>query len=407
MLIQDSNLVPAQILSGLKAKYLAESANELPVQLEIDVTPTGAYYLNLYIETIDEFEYCLLVEVSLERLQLVALGELQLSIPYLFPESGFCYAALFDQSGEISKLALVEPNEIKLKKLILENHIVTFDLESKKPDVDLLKKAFIRRRIQIDLKVEAKSLKSNVRYWSIKNFLIPFTELIKTALIDHHPTYTAQTIEKSVDLGFNCLEIGSLHAILEFNFRPLLFYNHTEYDNIVNLYYLLHEDDEEKIIEFLGRFTNKKLIPDYIKVLRAIISNNATMSTTIVTPHEVLNQAYFDNQRSLNLKRFLESRLIVPPYDISVYGTLTKLDFNKKGVPGFALQSTLDDQNYCGAIDQSVRDRITSNDFNFLNKEYQCLLNVTYTPESPLNKEKYDYILMDIKSEEDVEIEID
>jgi hypothetical protein len=396
MLIRESQLVPPQILSGLISGCHVPLPYETPLELSIDKNPAGTHYLNLLISKDEEYAYRLLVEISKERLSLVASGEMCLALPFLYPENRIFYAAIFDSDGILTKLGWELPAAFEQSPPFPVDLSFAFCYDTSKPIFNLVEHAQRRGRVLIDLRIEAKSLRSNVRYWSIKNFLIPFAELIKTALIDQHPDFSAKTFEKYADFGLDCLETGFLHAILEFNYRIKLFDNYREYDNIVNLYALLQEDNEGKMIEDLGCFTNKKLIPDYIKVLRALITNNASLFTTVATPRGIVSQALFDCHRSINIKKILESRLLETSYEQTVVGILTKLDFNRKGEPGFALHSTLDDQSFCGTIDTSIRDRICGSDFNFLNKEYQCLLNVIYTPESLVNKEKYDYFLLDI-----------
>ncbi len=396
MLFHDSNLVPVQILGDLTAKYIVNQSYPSPIDLEVDVTPTNTLYLNLFISNQVECDYRLLVEISGDRLKLIALGEMALDYVFLFPENDIFYAALFNQDNELVKLAWAWPSAIENQCPIPDKTFVQFNLDSSKPTFSLVKHAKSRGRMVIDMKLEAKGLKSNMRYWSLKNFLIPYAELVKTALLDNNPKLPPKIMEDALDYGFSFIEIGSLHALLEFNYRLQLYERNTELDNLTNLYLLLHSDNEEEIVEYLNRFNNKKIIPEYLKVLKSIINHDAGFTSKVATPHEELADIWLNRQRSLQIKNIVETKLPETAYEETVIGTLTCLDFEPKKCPVFTLHAAFDDQVYSGTIDPSLDQMMSSAWFQFRTKIYECTLRVTFTPESLKNAEQYKYTLLRI-----------
>ena len=92
----------------------------------------------------------------------------------------------------------------------------------------------------------------------------------------------------------------------------------------------------------------------------------------------------------------MESNLQSDPYQEVVIGVLTRIDCEQRKAPMFALQSTVSGDKYCGTIANNLVHEMHSQTFNFRNMEYECTLEVRYTPESPLLKEKYEYTLLEI-----------
>ena len=72
-----------------------------------------------------------------------------------------------------------------------------------------------RGRFVIEIHLEADGLKDNMKFWSIKNFLIPYTELIKMVIQDHNPRLLSNEMEKVINFGYSKIEINCLSAFLE------------------------------------------------------------------------------------------------------------------------------------------------------------------------------------------------
>ena len=71
------------------------------------------------------------------------------------------------------------------------------------------------------------------------------------------------------------------------------------------------------------------------------------------------------------------------------------LNFERQKAPLFTLHATSDDKYY-GKITPVLIKKMDESHYNFRNTEYKCELEVIYTPESAVSKEKYDYTLIDI-----------
>ena len=397
MLINESNQIPVQILNGLKAKYFFQSYRTAPIRLEIDMMPTGSWFLNLYISRIGDQIYRLLVEISESRLKLISRAEMPIHYAFLNPENDILYAALFDANEELTRLSCISPLLLENNNPIPENQFISFDLDLAPTTFDLIEHARNRGRIIIEIKSESRILKSNLNYGYIRNLLIPFSELIKTAVLDHNPRLSQKKIEDYLNFGFSYIGIGSLHALIELNHTLNLFGFNTELDNLSGLFTLLNADDPDEILKAIQYFKNKKIIPEYIRLLHSISKSGTGFALKMATPSKICGEVYFDWARAQIIRNIIESSLPETDYDEIVTGILTCLDFENRKRPVFSLNSVENNQIYSGFIDPSLDSFINEKGFQFCKKIYECTLRVLFIPESLKKARQYRYTLLRIE----------
>ena len=393
MFTDEYQKLPAAIIGKLHTIYttsFVEYANA-----RIDTSQTGNTYLILPFPEPNE-AFAILVEISEERLDILKGRGMNLIQPFKEPEKGFLYLAKMSPENQVEELALLYPADRKFKWPLPDSIGIEFNLIEKPLPFNLIEYSKERGRVAINITFETPKLKDNMKIWAVKNFLIPFTDLVKTALLSNNLAINSRNIDQKLNLGFSKIEHKCIHGILEFDYNPNLMYENTELENLENLYLLFDTENQEEIIERVKRFQNKKIIPEYIKILRAIIKNEGKLQTGFATPNEVQKEVCFNRLKSINVKRIMESGLPPDAFEETVVGVLTRLDFEKRKLPMFALHSTVDDQKYVGNIHPDLIPQMDSLTFNFRNMEYECKLKVVYTPESPLSKENYEYTLLDI-----------
>lgn len=403
MLIKKSNLVPNQLLDRLTPKYFVQSYRTSPIRLEIDVMPAGSWFLNLYISRIGVHIYRFLVEVSEERLLLISRGELTVDYSFLHPENGIFYAALFDEESQIFKLSIVDPVLLAHDNPIPQNQYLSFELDLAKTSFNILEHAKKRGKIVIEVKSESKVLRSNLQYGSVRNLLIPFSELIKTAILDHNPRLSPKKVEDHLGFGFSYMGIGSLHTLVEFNFHADLFGGNQELDNLAALFALFRADDPQKISEAIGYFKNKKVLPDYIRLLNSVNKSGSGYVFKMASPIQEYPEICFDWARAQIIMNIIEASMPVTEYDEVITGILTCLDFENRKRPAFSLSSVTEDRIYNGFIDPGLDGVMNVKNFQFCRKVYDCTLRVMILPESIKKEEQYRYILLRIEEVEERE----
>lgn len=390
------NVIPPNILGHLRPLFVSPFTEYIEAQIVISLTDVK--FLRIPLPPENGQDLFAFVELSADRFQEISGGGMPVIYPFLKPEKGLFYVAQLDEENNIKKLWWIDPLTAEIRWPVPDTVKIDFKPLEKPEQVDLITYAKARGRITIDVRLEAKGLKDNMRVWSIRNFLIPFTDLIKTVILDHNPRIPADELEKVLNFGYSKIEINCLSAKLECDYNQSLHHENIELENITNLYLLFGSDNIEEITMYLDRFQNKKLIPQYTSILRQIIKNKATMNTKLATPAGHYQEAFFNRQRSVNVKRLMEKKLPKTSYEENVLGVLTRIDFQSCSTPRFALHSTTDDKIYSGFIDPALDKSFPELAVNFKAREYDCKLKVIFTPESTGNAEKYEYILLDISS---------
>jgi hypothetical protein len=314
---------------------------------------------------------------------------------YQHPEKGLIYQAQMDKENNIIRLWWLDPAADN-QYPIPDNLKIDFKLLDPATQDNFVQYSKARGRIVLDVTLEAPGLKDNMKVWAVSNFLVPFTDLVKTVILDHNPRLPANELERVMNFGFSKIEMGCLHGILEFDYNQSVFHENIELENITNLYYLFGAETEDEIIKYCNLFRKKTLIPQYLLILRQIIKNKATFNTKLATPKGHHQESYFDRTRSVKIKKIINNKMPPKSTEETAVGILSRIDFDAGKLTRFALHSTTDDQVYGGIIDPSLDERMRELQLNFMGKEYECKMRVIFSPESNVNPEKYDYILLAI-----------
>lgn len=395
MKFQDQNSIPPNLIGPLKTKFVSTFPQYLPARIAQSLTATHYLILSLS-DNDDPTQLAALVELSDDRMQEINGGGMPTLYPFENPEKEAFYIAELDDEDNIQKLWWVKPEEEEIKWPIPGGISIEFKPLDKPEPFNIIEYSKARGRITVDIKLEAKGLGDNLKFWSIRSFLVPFTELVKTVILDHNPNLPPNNLDKVLNFGFSKIEINCLHGILEFDYKQSLYQSNIELDNLINLYYLFNAEKEDEIVEYFNRFQNKKIIPQYLFLLRQIIKNDATLQSKMASPANDFQETYFNKRRSARVKKVIDKKMPSDTYEETVLGTLTRLDCENRIAPRFTLRSTTEDKVYNGIISPDLDKNIPELALNFKGQEYECRLKVTFTPESQTSNADYDYILLDI-----------
>ncbi len=396
MYFEETKKLPAIVIGQLKPYYLLV-VEDFP-KISIDVALTGTKYLNYYISSKGEKQIRLLVEISDERIKMIASGEMPIDTVFREPEKEIFYSCLFKPDGSIDWLYYVLPEVIKKDCPIPPKLTTPFKIEVKLDDIDFKQLSVQRRRVTIDIYLTANTLQANLKYWAVRGFLIPFTELVKTAMLNANTEYSPRNIEQGLNIGFSYIKLSSLRSTLEFDFHPNLFNNTRELDNLTTLYLLFNAETEEEILKYFNIFINKRIIHEYLKILRIILKNKARFETQIAAPNKFYDKSVFDEARTERIRKIISEKIPFTEYEEEVRGKLVGLELKSPTSPTFTVFGTLDDMTYHGKISESFRGKIPEQEFNFSGREYIFKLKTKYTPENGIKQEKYEYTLLEIEN---------
>ena len=388
----DYNLIPSELIGKLST-FLVSSVKEI-INVRIDKSLTGTTFLVLPFKAPDE-QFAIMVEISEERLTMIKNRKMKLIFPFQHPENKIFYLAELDEKNQIKNIAYLLPELRKFDWPIPET--LDFDLKftEKQLKFSLIDYSKGRNRCAIEIIFESDDLKENMRVWSFQNVLLPFVEMVKTAILSNNLYVNDNNLETKLKFGFTKIEHKCLRSILEFDVNPNFAEDNVILNNIENMYLMLDADQEELMKAQINYFSNKKIISDMIKIFRAVISNKGILKSQMATPEEEFKAILLNPSNSKKRKKWLDTSSSADPYPITVTGYLTRLDFEPQRAPLFTLHAA-NDEKYCGKIAPPMVKKMDEEHYNFRNTEYKCVLEVVYTPESISANEKYEYTLLHI-----------
>lgn len=390
---QYTTSLPTTLLKGLRP-YLLLEFYDYPY-LTVETNNTGTLYLNFYLSGKDDLFNHLLIEISKERMKMLLAGDYTLKQVFDSPEQDIIYHAQYNRAGHLLDLGIIELVLFKELNPILAEYEIDYEYQPETETVDLRIKSVQRGRILIDIYLEADSLTTSLKYWAIKNLLVPFTELVRSSLLNQSSRYSGRNLDKSVNLGLNNLAIGSLSSTLELNYNSDLFGNSDDLENIINLFLMLSAKEENELIKSFDNFPQKKIISEYIKILNTIIKNDATLTAKIAAPNNYFTETNITKEGAQAVKTIINEKIPNVEDIEDIQGYLLELSFDKTS-PTFSMSASLEELKYKGRIDVSLVNRISEIEFTFITKEYIFTIHTLYVRESSKSPEKITRTLINI-----------
>lgn len=390
---QYSTNIPSSLFKGLRPYMLLEFY-DYPY-LTVDINNTGTLYLNHYLSGKDELFNHIIVEISNERLKMLLTGDRTLKQVFDNPETNIIYHAQFNRLGEVVELGIIEQSLFNELNPISTDYEIDYEYLPQNEAVDLQLKSTQRGRILVDIYLQANSLKSSLKYWALKSFFIPFSELVRTSLLNQSLLYNKNNLDKSTNFGINKFAMNSLASTIELNYNADLFGKSEELDNLEKLFLVLNAKDEVSLLNSFDKFPQKKIISEYIKVLNVIIKNDATLNTKIAAPNNYFSETFISKKEALEIKRIINEKIPNVEDVEEIQGFLFELSFDKTS-PTFSMSASFEELKYKGRIDEKLVKRINELEFTFLTKEYIFNIHTLYVPETSKSQEKITRTLIDI-----------
>lgn len=386
-------ILPNTLLSGLRS-YLLLDFFDYPY-LSVDINKTGTLFLNYYLSGKGDRLNHILIEISKERLNLLIAGDYTLNQAFSNPENDILYYSVFNKKREIIQLGSIDLDFFNEFNPIPLDYEIDYEIENVENSVDFALKSVQKGKILVDIYLQANGLKSSLKYWALKSFLMPFSELVKGSLLNNSSTYTPYNIDRNSNLGFSNLMVNSLSTTMEINFNSDLFGVSNDVNNLKNLFNVFNSKEENEIIKSFDSFPNKKFIAEYLRILNAIIKNDAVLKSKIAAPNDFYSETFISKKEAQTIKKIINEKMpAIEDYE-DVRGFLLEFDFDKQE-PTFAMSASQEDLKYKGKINKDLVNRINQIQFTFISKEYNFNIHTLYKPETSTSREQTIRTLIDI-----------
>lgn len=397
LLTPDMKSITPALLKGLEP-YLLLEFYDFPY-LTVDRAKDGTLYLNYYLSGKDDELYRAVLPISQTRLESFLNREITLHDCFNSPENGYVYVGLFNKKGEPIQAYFV--NQLFSSLGIPSDYVLEY--EKKKVGVEVLKHDFItqsaqKNKILVDVYLQAPELAGSLKYWSLKSFLLPYTELIRSAIFDLG-FYSQSALDRNIGLAYNSVQASSLKTTIEINFhKGEIGVPDVDDKNLVNLeklFTVLNAESESDIVTSLEAFSNKKIVTDYARILRTIIQKDAKLQTKIAAPNQYYSESIINKDKAERVKKVIDEKIPDVEDVEEVTGILMQLDFDKTN-PTFAMQGSVEDVHYRGKIDDKLVANIAEKEFQFLTKEYLFIVKTLYRPPTSMAAESKQITLINI-----------
>jgi hypothetical protein len=350
--------------------------------LEKDII--GNSYLSYLVESSNDVEKRIYVQVSNERLSSILNKELSIRNAFSNPENKFIYVAEFSLiEGDPISTYLVPANIFSPINPIDEKYSVDVQYILNKPalnEFEILSYSERKQKLIFDFYLQSQNLVNNIKPFAIYKVLTPIVEIIKSLL-----SFDNRNADKI--LAFSNLRQGSLGVTIEINYSNDLFLE-KESAVMETIIQLLNAQEKTDFDAIVAKATNERYIKEYTTIIKTIIDNNANLHTAYANPiTKKILTSVLDKEKAIKAKSILDETLSVIEDIENIVGTFLEIDIDARE-PSFKIHSNEENITIKGKFETSILEKV-KNDFVNIGKEtYKFTIKTIYTPETTLKSEE-------------------
>lgn len=362
--------------------------------LEKDII--GNSYLSYLVESSNDLEKRIYVQVSNERLSSILNKEISIRNAFSNPENKFIYVAEFSLSeGDPISTYLVPANIFSPINPIDEKYSVDVQYVLNKPalnEFEILSYSERKQKLIFDFYLQSQNLVNSIKPFAIYKVLTPIVEIIKSLL-----SFDNRNADKI--LAFSNLRQGSLGVTIEINYSNDLFLE-KESAVMETIIQLLNAQEKTDFDAIISKATNERYIKEYTTIIKTIIDNNANLHTAYANPiTKKIMTSVLDKEKAIKAKLIIDETLSVIEDIENVIGTFLEIDIDARE-PSFKIHSNEENITIKGKFELSILDKV-KNDFVNIGKEtYKFTIKTIYTPETTLKSEEIKRFMVEYQKQD-------
>lgn len=350
--------------------------------LEKDVI--GNSYLSYLVESKENSEKRIYLQISNERLSSVLENEISIRNAFSIPENKFIYIAEFSlDKGEPIAAYLLPGHVFALINPIDDDYKVDFNYLFNQPvlnEFEILSYSERKQKLIFDFYLQSQNLLNNIKPFAIYKVLTPVVEIIKSLL-----SFDNRNADRF--LAFSNIRQGSLGVTIEINYSNDLFLE-KESEVMETIIQLLNAQEKADFESIISKATNERYIKEYTTIIKTIIDNNANLYTAYANPiTKKILTSVLDKERATKAKEIIDETLDTIQDVEDIVGTFLEIDIDSKQ-PSFKIHSNIEDITIKGKFELSILDKVKNDYVNIGKETYKFAIKTIYKPETTLRAEE-------------------
>lgn len=350
--------------------------------LEKDVI--GNSYLSYLVESTEDSEKRIYLQVSNERLSSILENEISIRNAFSNPENRFIYIAEFSlNNGEPISAYLIPGQVFSDINPIDEAYKVEINYVFNKPilnEFEILSYSERKQKLIFDFYLQSQNLVNNIKPFAIYKVLTPIVEIIKSLL-----SFDNRNADRI--LAFSNIRQSSLGITIEINYSNDLFLE-KESEVMETIIQLLNAQEKSDFESIISKATNERYIKEYTTIIKTIIENNANLHTAYANPiSKKIMTSILDKERATKAKEIIDETLDTIEDIEDIVGTFLEIDIDSKE-PSFKIHSNEEDITIKGKFELSILDKVKNDYVNIGKETYKFTIKTIYKPETTLRAEE-------------------
>lgn len=350
--------------------------------LEKDVI--GNSYLSYLVESSEDSEKRIYLQVSNERLSSILENEISIRNAFSNPENKFIYIAEFSlKDGEPISAYLIPEQVFSHVNPIQESYKVEINYVFNKPilnEFEILSYSERKQKLIFDFYLQSQNLVNNIKPFAIYKVLTPIVEIIKSLL-----SFDNRNADRI--LAFSNIRQRSLGITIEINYSNDLFLE-KESEVMETIIQLLNAQEKSDFESIISKATNERYIKEYTTIIKTIIENNANLHTAYANPiSKKIMTSVLDKERATKAKEIIDETLDTIEDIEDIVGTFLEIDIDSKE-PSFKIHSNEEDITIKGKFELSILDKVKNDYVNIGKETYNFTIKTIYKPETTLRAEE-------------------
>jgi hypothetical protein len=350
--------------------------------LEKDVI--GNSYLSYLVESKEDSEKRIYLQVSNERLSSILENEISIRNAFSNPENRFIYIVEFSLTdGEPISAYLIPGQVFSNINPIDEAYKVEINYVLNKPilnEFEILSYSERKQKLIFDFYLQSQNLANNIKPFAIYKVLTPIVEIIKSLL-----SFDNRNADRI--LAFSNLRQSSFGITIEINYSNDLFLE-KESKVMETIIQLLNAQEKSDFESIISKATNERYIKEYTTIIKTIIENNANLHTAYANPvSKKIMTSILNKERATKAKAIIDETLDTIEDIEDIVGIFLEIDIDSKE-PSFKIHSNEEDITIKGKFELSILDKVKSDYVNIGKETYKFTIKTIYKPETTLRSEE-------------------